>query len=141
MPQIETVYLINHNSEEGELNATSSARFAAEACVPPAVVPGAGDRDVPQSGSLVSLEPQGAGLLTFKPADDGRGLIARIQNLRYELIKYALRPASFGVAEIWLTSPVEDDVREIDLQPGGTIDIEVPGRGVRSIRIIPAATT
>ncbi len=127
-------------SEEGQLNATSSARFAAEACVPPVVVPGAGDRDVPQSGSLASLEPQGAGLLTFKPAEDGRGLIARIQNLRHELTEYALRPTSFDVGETWLTSPLEDDVSKLAFQPGGTIVIEVPGRSVRSVRIIPSAS-
>ncbi|MCY4108486.1 MAG: hypothetical protein OXG11_05590 [Chloroflexi bacterium] len=121
-------------SREGDHDPVASSRFAAETVTPPVVVPGRGasDRD---SRSFATLAPAGAGLLWFKPSEDGRGVIARGQNPSGESVRYTLSLLAAQVESACLTSPIEVDGQELTVTSNQSVEFTVAPRSIQSIRL------
>ncbi|HVA91071.1 MAG TPA: hypothetical protein VNL71_14655, partial [Chloroflexota bacterium] len=119
-------------THDGPCDDGVAARFGAEAATPVLVL-----RDYIRtgaaSGAWLSI-PEDAGiLLTAKPAEDGDGLILRLQSMRDQAqeipVRVTIRPA-FAC----LTSPVEEDGTPLPIE-GNTIRVPVGGRAIQSARI------
>ncbi|MCC7354397.1 MAG: hypothetical protein IT330_11640 [Anaerolineae bacterium] len=111
--------LLPHESPFDPMAAT---RFGAEAAVEPLIGPvwdrpaGLAHRAVaapvhlPDEASFLSLEPDHVHLIGLKPVSDGRGLIARMQELAGRAVEYTLRFPLSRVAGAELCNLVEDKV-------------------------------
>ena len=121
-------------SREGGHDPVSSARFAAETVTPPVVVPGKGASDR-ETRSFATLAPAGAGMLWFKPSEDGRGVIARVQNPSGESVRYKLSLLAAPVDAACLTSPIEVDGQELAVTSNQSVEFTVAPRSIQSIRL------
>ncbi len=105
---------------ESPFDPVAATRFGAEAAVEPLVGPvwdrpaGLEHRAVaapvhlPGEASFLSLEPEHVHLIGLKPASDGRGIIARVQELAGQSTTYTLRFPLSRVARAELCNLVED---------------------------------
>ncbi len=111
-----------------------SARFAAETVAPPVVAAGraASSR---AAGLLASLEPAEAGLMWFKPSEDGRGVIARVQNPSVDSVRYVLTFHAAPVVIAQLTSPIEDDGEKLSVTSDKSVEFTVGPRSIQSVRL------
>jgi hypothetical protein len=109
-----------------------AARFGAEAATPALVL-----RDYVRtgaaSGSWLSLPDDAGVLLTAKPAEDGDGVILRIQQIGAQAGEIPVR-ASTGPVSACLTSPLEVDGASLPVD-GDTIRVPVGARAVQSVRV------
>ena len=121
-------------SREGGHDPVSSARFAAETVTPPIVTAG---RAVAgrEPRSFATLEPAGAGMLWFKPSEDSRGVIARVQNPSGESVRYTLSFLAAPVEAACLTSPIEVDGQELAVDSNESVEFTVAPRSIQSIRL------
>ncbi|HWE62473.1 MAG TPA: hypothetical protein VHB98_12240, partial [Chloroflexota bacterium] len=118
-------------THSGRCDDAAAARFGAEAATPALVL-----RDYLRtgtaSGSFLSIAEDGV-LLSAKPAEDGDGLILRLQEVRGTdqtvTVQTTLRPAS-----VCLTSPLEVDDAPLAID-GNAIRIPVRARAVQSVRV------
>ncbi|HXT34689.1 MAG TPA: hypothetical protein VN837_03840, partial [Chloroflexota bacterium] len=119
-------------THDGPCDDLAAARFGAEVATPALVL-----RDYLRtgtaSGSWLSIS-EGAGvLLTAKPAENGDGMILRLQSMRDGAEDVPIR-AMISPASACLTSPLEEDGAPLRIE-GSTIYIPVGARAVRSARI------
>jgi hypothetical protein len=116
----------------GGCDDAASHRFGAEAATPMLVL-----RDYVRtgatSGSLVSIAG-GAGVLRHaKPADDGDGVIVRLQEAQGIDMTVTLRSEARPVSAC-LTSPIEVNGDSLHLD-GNRVEVPVGARAVQSVRL------
>ncbi len=130
----EMVFRYVLTSDEGGHDPVSSARFAAETVVPPVVARG---RAVSYRGSrsFAALAPVGAGMLWFKPSEDGRGIVARVQNPSGKSVRYTLSLLAAPVEAACLTSPIEVDGQELTVTSNESVEFIAGPRSIQSIRL------
>jgi hypothetical protein len=119
-------------THDGPCDDLAAARFGVEAATPALVL-----RDYirtgADSGSWLSV-PEDAGiLLTAKPAENGDGLILRLQSLRDRTEEIPVR-AAITPASACLTSPLEEDGAPLPIE-GTTIRVPVGARAIQSVRV------
>ncbi len=120
-------------SHAGVCDDVAATRFGAEVAMPPVVL-----RDYLQSGDLtecfLEVSEETGALLTAKPAEDGDGVIVRLQNLRATPQTVSVRfPARAPRAAI-LVSPAEvngEMLRVVD----GAIAVPTAPLAIQSVRI------
>jgi alpha-mannosidase len=119
-------------THSGPCDDLAAARFGVEAATP-ALVLRDYIRTSAASGSWLSV-PEDAGiLLTAKPAENGDGLILRLQSLRDQAEEIPVR-AALSPASACLTSPLEEDDAPLPIE-GTTIRVPVGARAIQSVRV------
>ncbi len=116
----------------GPCDEVAAARFGAEEATPVLVL-----RDYlrtgVQSDSLLTI-PEDAGVqLTLKPAEDGDGMILRLQNVRREAAEVPVRFA-LSLSSATLTSPLEENGASLPIE-GAAVRVAVGGRAIQSVRL------
>jgi hypothetical protein len=116
----------------GRCDDVAASRFGAEAATPVLVL-----RDYirtgPISGSWLSMPDDAGILLTAKPAEDGNGLILRLQEVR-GLAKDVPLHSSMTLSSACLTSPLEVDGAQLSID-GDTIRVPLAARAVQAVRV------
>ena len=128
--QIEQRYrLTTHADGTDEVHA---ARWSAEQFSVPIVL-----RDRLRTGEsqgrFISLADDQDVLVSAKPAEDGSGLILRLENLQREAQRARVR-VHVGTASAAVTSPIEADVRSLEVN-GDTVTVPLPGLAFETIRV------
>jgi alpha-mannosidase len=77
-------------------------------------------------------------LLSAKPAEDGNGLILRLENLRREPQRAAVRLHVGTPASASLTTPIEVDVRDLEVS-GDVVIVPLEGLAFETVRVVLAA--
>lgn len=117
----------------GPCDDAAAARFAAEVSTPPVILRDYRRTGAATAGTFARLLGDEGALLWAKPADDGDGIILRLQNLRSEPQTVPLQfdqvPSS-----LHLTSPVEVDGRLVD-RIGDTVQIRLTPMAIQSLRL------
>ncbi|MGH2532313.1 MAG: glycosyl hydrolase-related protein [Thermomicrobiales bacterium] len=117
----------------GPCDDVAAARFGAEAATPPIVL-----RDYLRTGAptgrFLDVPAAAPVLVTAKPAEDGDGIIVRVQNVSAEEHSVPLRFLAAAPASACLTSPLEvnGDALPVD---DGTLNVPVRARAVQSVRV------
>ncbi len=130
----EMVFRYVLTSDEGGHDPVSSARFAAETVAPPVIIGGRAV-SIGESRSLATLAPAGAGMLWFKPSENGRGVIARVQNPSDAPVRYTLSFLAAPVEEACLTSPIEVDGQELAVISNESVEFIAGPRSIQSVRL------
>jgi alpha-mannosidase len=117
----------------GPCDDVAAARFGAESATPPIAL-----RDYlrtgPETGRFLDVPSDAPVLVTAKPADDGDGVIVRIQNLSRESQQVPLRFVAGTPSAAALTSPVEVDGDALTIS-NGTVTVPLGGMAVQSVRV------
>ncbi|MGH2562203.1 MAG: hypothetical protein ACRDJH_24345, partial [Thermomicrobiales bacterium] len=117
----------------GPCDDIAAARFGAESATPPIVL-----RDYQRtgdaSGSFLDVPAEAPVLVTAKPAEDGDGIIVRVQNISAEDQSVPLRIVAATPVSAGLTSPIEVDGEGVAVD-GGRVNVPVRGRVVQSVRV------
>ena len=87
-----------------------------------------------ESGRFISIPEDAGVLLTAKPADDGDGIILRLQNLRPDDREVPLEFAAAQPASAHHTSALEVDGDPLEVD-GHTIRVPLGARAVQSVRV------
>ena len=111
----------------GPFSPQSAKRSGLEISQPLVVVP-ASDKTVPP-GSFFSLEPAGILVTSIRPSRDGRALIVRLFNSGGRPEKAAFLWERFKPKAVYLSSPYENRVKEIDFP------LAIPAYGIRTLRL------
>ena len=111
----------------------AAARFGAEAATPPVVLRDYSRRGDP-SEQFFELPADAAVLVTAKPAENGDGVILRVQNLLPESQQVPLRFPARRPSSACLTSPVEVDGERLALTDDG-VSVPLTPRAVQSLRV------
>ncbi|MCX8156298.1 MAG: hypothetical protein N3J91_07625 [Verrucomicrobiae bacterium] len=116
-------FLVRVHAPGGDAEAE---RFAASASFPLVAVPAQGPAS---SSSLFQVEPADVHLLSLKPSDDGRALIARLYGASGQNRQATLRWGSFRPARVTLSDTSE--------KPGSALQdtVPVPGYGLVTLRL------
>jgi alpha-mannosidase len=117
----------------GTCDDTAAARFGAESATPPVVLRDYLNAGAP-TGRFLDVPADAPVLVTAKPADDGNGIIVRLQNLTTTALTVPLRPVAARPVAASLTSPVEMDGDALDVTDGAAI-IPVAPMAVQSVRL------
>ena len=88
-----------------------------------------------QSGRLLSVHEDDDVLVSAKPAEDGNGLILRVENLRREAQAARVRIHAAEVASAVLTTPIEDDVRALEVD-GDAVIVPLAGLAFETVRVV-----
>ena len=88
-----------------------------------------------KSRTFATLAPAGAGMLWFKPSEDGRGVIARVQNPSGENVRYTLSLLAAPVEAACLTSPIEVDGQQLAVTSNQSVEFTVPPLSIQSVRL------
>jgi hypothetical protein len=120
----------------GPLDPTAATRLGAAVCAPMIVhpVPASPSRQ-PGSGSLLEVRGEGVVAPSLKPAEDGRGIIVRVREVSGRGGAAELAVQGKRLARAWETSPVEDDLRPLDLRDGW-VRVELSAHGAASVRLV-----
>ena len=117
----------------GNADDAAATRFGLESTTPAFAM-----RDYVQSGPTTGQflqVPQDAPItLTAKPAENGDGVIIRLQNLAGDEITV---PVTFGAARpsaAVATSILEEDGNALSVE-GSAVNVPVPGMGIQSVRV------
>ena len=117
----------------GPCDDVAAARFGAERATSPVTL-----RDYlrtgPETGRFAELPSDAPALVTAKPADDGDGVILRVQNLTGSDLAVPIAFPGPGVASATLTSPVEIDGAPLAAR-GGSVEVPVGPLAVQSVRV------
>jgi alpha-mannosidase len=117
----------------GTVDDVAAARFGAEAATPPVVL-----RDYlrtgPETGRFLEVPAEAPVLVTAKPADDGDGVVVRVQNLTGEERTVPLRFVAAAPQGAVLTSSVEVDGAALAVGEGA-VGVPVGGLAVQSVRV------
>lgn len=120
-------------THKGSVDESEAARFGAETLTPPIVL-----RDRKPTGArqeqFLKLSNADNVLLTAKPADDGKGIILRLQNLKANDAKVGLEFTSTTPRSACLTSPIEVNGKQLPIK-GKTVQVPLKGLAVQSLRI------
>ncbi len=118
----------------GAADDAACARFGVEAVTPPIVLRDFIRRkNAPQEGRFMEVSPNDF-LVTAKPAEDGKGIIVRIQNVSEKAASCSLRFPELKPKSAHLTSPSEETGKEVTFK-AGKLSVRVPGRAVVSLRV------
>ena len=123
-------------THEGVAGDAECAKFGVETVTQPIVLrdlvrhPGA-----PKEGVFMKVANPEPFLVTAKPADDGNGIIVRIQNVTEEDHDCSIAFPELQPTAARRVNPVEVDLESLDVRDR-TIAVRVPGRAVRSVRIV-----
>ncbi|HEY8476986.1 MAG TPA: glycoside hydrolase family 38 C-terminal domain-containing protein, partial [Chloroflexota bacterium] len=117
----------------GPCDDVAAARFGAEVATPPIVLRDYLRRGA-SSGRFVSIPEDAGVLLTAKPAENGDGIIVRLQNLRPEAQVVPLEFPEIAPASARRTSPVETDDDPLEVRDGVVL-VPIAARAVQSVRI------
>ena len=71
----------------------------------------------------------------FKPSEDGRGVIARVQNPSGDSVRYVLTFHAAPVEIAQLTSPIEDDGEKLSVTSDKSVEFTVGPRSIQSVRL------
>ena len=118
----------------GAADDAACARFGVEAVTAPIVL-----RDFirhkksPVQGRFIEVSPDDF-LVSAKPADDGKGIIVRVQNVTEKAASCTLRFPEIKAKAANLTSPVEQDSKKLEFKDG-CFKLKVPGRAVVNVRV------
>ncbi|WP_276353036.1 glycoside hydrolase family 38 C-terminal domain-containing protein [Cohnella caldifontis] len=122
-------------THDGTAKDADRARFGAEAVTPPIVLRDFVRRDgVKPAGRFMEVEGAEPFWITAKPAEDGNGVIVRVQNMEEQAGGCRISFPELRPVSAHLVSPAEENLRELEWA-GGAVACEVPGRAVRSYRI------
>jgi alpha-mannosidase len=117
----------------GAADDAAAARFAAEAVTPPIVL-----RDRLRlknvSGQFLSIPEDAGVLLTAKPAEDGEGIVVRIQNLRQESMTVPLTFETLKPVSAHATSPIENDLEALAVKDA-EVKVPLKPREIVSVKI------
>jgi hypothetical protein len=117
----------------GTVNDVDASRFALESTTQPLAM-----RDYlrtgPESGQFVDVPADAPVLVTAKPADDGDGVIVRIQNLTERAQSVPLRFTAAKPSGANLTSPLEVDGDSLTTD-GSTVTVPVSSQVIQSVRV------
>lgn len=120
-------------SHSGPVNDVAAARFAAEAVTPPIVLRDR-IRQGDSSGQFLTIPDDAGVLATPKPAEDGDGIVIRIQNLRPESTSVPLTFRSLQPVSACVTSPLEVDAESLAIIDN-TVKAPLQPRGITSVRV------
>ena len=90
-----------------------------------------------ESGRLLSVGDEDDVLVSAKPAEDGNGLILRVENLRREAQDARVRIHAGTLAAASLTTPIEDDVRPLQVE-GDAVVVPLGGLAFETVRVVLA---
>lgn len=117
----------------GPVDDAAAARFGAESATPPVTL-----RDYlrtgPESGRFLDVPEDLPILVMSKPAEDGRGVIIRIQNLSEVGVTVPVRVLAAQPVSATTTSSLEIDWETLPLDGDG-FSVEVGGFAIQSIRV------
>lgn len=88
-----------------------------------------------RQGQLLELAGQNLLVAQVKTAEDGHGLIFRLQNLGAEPSAAALKPGWFSARAAWRCTPLEDDLAPLGVA-GGAVQINIQPFDLVTIRVI-----
>jgi len=127
-------------SREGAMSDCEAALWGAQTASPLTAIFTEGPRDgaLPVSAGFVEVEGDCI-LLACKRAEDGRGLILRLWNPEADIADAKVRLPWMRVSEVNLTNLVEEDRGVALKHDEGCFSVEVGGRGVATMRVIPQA--
>lgn len=117
----------------GPCNDLTATRFGAESATQPVTL-----RDYlrtgPEQGQFVEMSSDAPALVTAKPADDGEGIILRVQNVTASHQRIPLSFLEVVVTAAALTSPLEIDGEALPVT-NGSIQVPVDPLAVQSVRV------
>jgi alpha-mannosidase len=122
-------------THDGAANDADCSRFGVETCIPPIVL-----RDfvrfagAPKEGKLMEVIGADQTLVTLKPAEDGNGIIVRLQNITEQACSCTVRFLEFTPTKAYTISPIEENIGELKLE-NGSVQCEVSGRAIVSLRL------
>ena len=111
----------------GPFSPQAAKRSGIELCQPLVVVP-ASEKTVPP-GSLFNLDATGIFVSSIRPSRDGRALMVRLFNSGGRPEKAAFIWKRFKPKAVYLSSPYENKVEEIDFP------LSIPAFGIRMLRL------
>jgi hypothetical protein len=92
----------------------------------------------PAAGRFIDVRPSEPFLVTAKPAEDGRGVIVRVQNVTGRPQVCALGFPELSPVSARLASPVEADGAALAVtagESGPQVSLDVPARAVQTLRV------
>jgi alpha-mannosidase len=117
----------------GPVDDVAAARFGAESATPPVTL-----RDYlrtgPETGRFLDVPAEARVLMTAKPAEDGDGVVVRVQNLAATEQTVLLRFPAASPRSAVLTSPVEIDADALAVSEGA-VSVPVTALAVQSVRV------
>ena len=117
----------------GPCDNTAAARFGAEAATPPIVM-----RDERRfrdpTGRFIEVLESAEVLMTAKPAEDGEGVILRLQNLRPADQVVPLKFVAASPTSIRYSSPLESDGDPLDVRDDA-VRVPLGSLAVQSLRV------
>jgi hypothetical protein len=119
-------------SSQGGYDADHAAREAQQVIHPPLVHP-AMRCTAPRDGRFLQVEGPGVVLLCVKPADDQRGMLLRLLNLRSEPAPAAVTFLGRRITSACLSSTVEDDRQPLAVEDSA-VRLSLPSRRVTTVR-------
>jgi alpha-mannosidase len=117
----------------GPVDDVAASRFGLESTTPPVPM-----RDYvrtgPETGQFLDVPADAPVIITAKPADDGDGVIVRIQNLTGQEQVIQIRFVSAEPTSANLTSPLEINADALAIDESRII-VPVAGLSIQSLRV------
>jgi hypothetical protein len=120
------------SSQDG-YDSQRAAREAEQVIHPPLVHP-AMRCPVPRDGRFLQVDGPGVVLLHVKPADDQRGIVLRLLNLRGEPASTAVTFPSRRITSACLCGTMEEDRQPLAVE-NSTVRLTLPSRRLTTIRV------
>lgn len=121
-------------THRGQCDDAAAAKWAAEEATPPIVLRDYRRTTEERAGSFIEVPSDAGVLLTAKPAENGDGIIVRLQNLRPAAQQVPVRFATIIPRSACLTSPVEVDDQDLSLE-GGVLRVTLEPMAIQSVRL------
>ncbi len=86
--------------------------------------------------SLLSLTGDGVELESLKPAEDGNGYIARLLETAGRSATARISSRLLAIDRAWLSTAVEDNLRELPLQ-AGALEVPIQPYSIATVRVLP----
>lgn len=124
-------------THDGPQSDEACARFGSETLTQPIVL-----RDFirkpgePSEGRWIEIDDAAGMLITAKPADNGQGIVLRIQNVTGNPKSCGLTFPAFKLSGAYLVSPIEDNLEPLALESANKLCVDVPKRAVVSVRVL-----
>jgi hypothetical protein len=117
----------------GAVDDFAATKFGLESTTPPVAM-----RDYlrtgPESGRFLEVPEDAPVILTAKPADDGEGIIVRIQNLTEQQRSVPIRFGSAAPKSANLTSPLEINSETLAVE-NGSVTVPVGSLAIQSLKV------